>query len=120
MKFASTKKTPQPSTPRTHPCCVPEIERANFFAHIAKMVGRKPFHFGLHLSPTLVDMWCTGEKRDVFSAARQACRIVREEGRADLVPVILEYISDDFGGRILTPEETKKLTDLARKEAGNA
>jgi hypothetical protein len=115
MKLADTKTFKPPSTPSGtlddqlcgNPCSV------SFFAHIAKQVGRKPFALGLHLSGTLVDGWCTGEKRDVFTAAQQACDVIRKEGRADLIPAVLDYIGGKSDCAVLTRRQVEALQILA-------
>ena len=106
------------STPPTHPPADPVSvlvdDSGMFFLHIAKQVGRKPFYLGLRISKSFVDQWCSGEKRDVFTAAKRACEIVREERRGDLIPTILAYIAGADDCTVLTAEQTEALKILAK------
>jgi hypothetical protein len=104
------------NTPPTHLLGVLELSPGMpmFFLHIAKQVGRKPFYLGLKISKSLVDQWCSGEKRDVFTAAKKACAIVREERRGDLIPAILAYIAGADDCAVLNAEQTEALRVLAK------
>lgn len=126
MKYTTDENLPQistpDSTPRAHPVGAqnPQLSTLQseafdmFFRHITKMIGRKPFYLGLRVSKSLVDQWCAGEKRDVFTAAKRACQIVREERRADLIPAILAYIAGADDCLVLTAEQAEALR-IARK-----
>ena len=104
------------STPPAHPVGVLDLSPMTpmFFYHIAKQVGRKPFYLGMRISKSFVDQWCSGEKRDVFTAAKKACEIVREERRGDLIPSILAYIAGADDCAVLNAEQVEALKTLAK------
>jgi hypothetical protein len=89
----------------------------SFFLHIAKQVGRKPFCFGLRVHKSLVDQWCSGDKRDPWTAAREAIDVVRAQRRHDLILPILVYIAggEDFEGAVLSPEEAEALRKIGAR-----
>ena len=88
-----------------------------FLVHMVKAAGitRKQLYLGMKVSKTQSDMWLSGQRHDPIWRARKLCDLFREMKRSDLIVHVLAYVAgSDFGGAVLSEEDTEALRRLAK------
>lgn len=121
MKLAAPRKKLRPSTPLAVASTPTEeisvlpstLPGCTVIALAGRVVGRKKLAYAMHISKTLYDMWCSGEKPSPISRTAEFVKAVADEDQEDIALAACQEVCSAIGAVVLSAKQVEQITAIA-------